>query len=235
MWEPQIDRFGDYYSVITVDVRGHGRTGATDRHRYSIPLFVEDLRAVLEREDVHEPVLCGLSMGGHIAKTYAHEYDVARLVLAGTSRTVPPIPFTRLQKAVFAPKLVVHGVIRSMGVRSYYESLLAAVRTVEGHRWVALSDENRRYVRSEIATFDTDEYIKVFDAMYDYTPPDYDAIRAPTLLVHGDHEAVSVVQQNRELVAELDATRVEIPGAGHLVNMDNPDVFDAALESFLAA
>ncbi|MFB6171685.1 MAG: alpha/beta fold hydrolase [Haloarculaceae archaeon] len=236
MWAPQVERFADDYRVVTVDVRGHGRTGATDRRRYSIPLFAADLRAVLEHEDATDPAaVCGLSMGGHVAQLYAATYDLRRLVLAATTRTVPPIPMSRSQKLAFAPKPVVHALIRRMGVASYYESLLAGIRAIEGHRWVALDDDNRRYVREEIGRFDTREYIKVFDALYDHDALDHDALDAPTLLVHGDHESETVVRQNRAFEDALDATRVEIPDAGHLANLDNPAAFDAALGSFLAA
>lgn len=236
MWEPQIERFADEYRVLAVDVRGHGRTGETDRRRYSIPLFAADLRTILEREDATgDPAICGLSLGSHVAQAYAATYSVDRLALAATTRTVPPIPMSRAQKLMIAPKPVLHAVIRKMGVRSYYESLLSTIRAIEGHRWVALNDENRRYVREEIDSFDTGEYIKVFDALYDHEPPDHDDINPPTMLVHGDHESSAVVRQNRDLEETLDAIRVEIPDAGHLVNLDNPEGFDAALGSFLAA
>lgn len=236
MWEPQVERFADDYRVITVDARGHGRTGGTDRRRYSIPLFTADLRTILEREDAaDDPAVCGLSMGSHVAQAYAVTYDVDRLALAATTRTVPPIPITRAQKLTFAPKPMLHAVIRGMGVRPYYESLLTTIRAIEGHRWVALRDENRRYVRSEIDGFDTSEYIKVFDALYDHDPVDHALIEAPAMLVHGDHESSALVQQNRELARTLGAERVEIPDAGHLANLDNPASFDAALDSFLAS
>lgn len=239
MWAPQVERFGDDHRVVTVDVRGHGRTGGSRRSRYSVDLFVADLRAVLERADVHQPVICGLSLGGLVAQGYAASYpgDVAGLVLAGTTRTVPPfpLPLTRLQKLVLAPKPVVHATIRSMGVRAYYESLLAGIRSVEGHRWVALSPPVRAYVRSEVDRFEVGEYIKVFDALYDYRPTDVSGLDHPALVVHGDHEAATVVRQNRELAADLDAGRRVIPEAGHLANLDNPAAFDAALEGFLAA
>lgn len=233
MWEPQVERFADDHEVITVDVRGHGRTGPTDRQRYSLPLFSEDLRKILEREEATDATLVGLSMGSHVAQRYAVDHDVQRAVLAATTRTVPPIPLTQLQKNVFAPKPVMRSIIRSMGVRPYYESLLASIRAIEGHPWVALRSQNRRYVRSEIDTFGTEEYIKVFEALYDQEPPALDRVDAPTMLVHGDHESTSVVQQNRDIEADTGAVRIEVPDAGHLANLDNPRVFNAALESFV--
>lgn len=234
MWRPQVERFAGDHEVITVDVRGHGRTGATGRSRYSLPLFAEDLRRILEREDATDPTLVGLSMGSHVAQRYAVDHDVQRTVLAATTRTVPPIPLSKGQKHTFAPKPMVRSVIRTMGVRPYYESLLAGIRLAEGHPWVALRPRNRRYVRAEIDTFGVSEYIKVFEALYDQQPPDLDGLDAPTMLVHGDHESSTVVGQNREIEDDVGAVRVEVPDAGHLANLDNPQVFNAALETFIA-
>lgn len=233
MWDPQFDRFADDRTVLAVDLRGHGRTGRTRRGSYGIRLFAEDLRAVLEREGIDDPVICGLSMGGHVAMTYATEYPVDALILAGSTRTVPPVPLGRLGRRVMPAKSVLHWLIRSMGVRRYHEALLAGIRATEGHPWVGLKPETRRYVRWEIDRFETNEYLKVFDALYDYRPPDLSGLDVPTLLVHGDHEATSVVRQNRVLAARLGAQRVKIPAAGHLLNLDNPRPFNAGLATFL--
>lgn len=236
MWAPQVERFATDNRVVTVDVRGHGRTGPTERRRYSVDLFVHDLRAVVERLDLDDPVLCGLSLGGLIAQGYAACYpdEVRGLVLAGTTQTVPPVPMTRLQRLVMTPKPLLHATIRSMGVTAYFESLLAGIRQLEGHRWVALTDPARDYVRAEVDRFDRREYIKVFDALYDYRPIDVSSLTVDALLVHGDHEASSVVRQNREIAAALDADRRTIPRAGHVANLDNPAAFDDALAGFLA-
>lgn len=237
MWAPQVERFADDRQVVTVDIRGHGQTGASPRGQYSVDLFASDLRTVVERLELADPVICGLSLGGLVAQGYAAAYpgEVAGLVLAGSTQSVPPIPLSRLQQRVVAPKPLVHATIRSMGVRAYYESLLAGIRRLEGHRWVALSAPARAYVRAEIDQFDRREYIKVFDALYDYRPIDVSALDVPALVLHGDHEASTVVQQNRELAADLDARRRVIPEAGHVANLDNPAAFDAAVDEFLAA
>lgn len=235
MWSPQVERFADEFQIVTVDIRGHGETDS-DHRRFSVDLFASDLDEVLDEVDADDPVLCGLSLGGLIVQRHAATYDRAEsLVLAGTTRTVPPIPMTKLQKLTFAPKPVMHSVIRTMGVRAYYEWLLASIRAIEGHEWVALDPENRAYVREEIDRFSTEEYIGVFDALYDYQPTDLSDVDLPALLVHGDHESSTVVHQNRKLAAELDASRVVVPDAGHLANLDNPAAFNEALEGFLAA
>ena len=85
-WLPQLDAFSDAYTTVGYDVRGHGRTGGSNRDRYDIDLFVEDLPTLLAALDIEVPALCGLSMGGCIVQAYAATYPeaVAGVVLADT-------------------------------------------------------------------------------------------------------------------------------------------------------
>lgn len=85
MWRPQIDQLSDGHETIVYDVRGHGRTGPSAEERYTVELFAADLNALVTVLDLDRPVVCGLSLGGMIAQTYAARYDELRgLVLTIT-------------------------------------------------------------------------------------------------------------------------------------------------------
>ncbi|GAA3388752.1 alpha/beta fold hydrolase [Cryptosporangium minutisporangium] len=79
--------------VMTFDLRGHGRTSATDR--YSFEAFLGDLVAVMaesRRLDLSSaPVLVGYSLGADLAVHYASERPetVAELVLIDGANPVP--------------------------------------------------------------------------------------------------------------------------------------------------
>jgi len=58
-------------------------------------------------------------------------------------------------------------------------------------------------------------------------------IAVPTLVVVGTHDALSSPGETRTMAAAIPNARVaEIPGAGHLSNLENPDAFAAALAGF---
>ncbi|PSP62755.1 hypothetical protein BRC77_08960 [Halobacteriales archaeon QH_8_64_26] len=147
MWAPQVQSFAAEYRTITYDVRGHGRTTDWGSEPYSIERFVEDLRALIDTLDAEDPILCGLSLGGIIAQTYAATYpeDVGGLVLADTTRWIPPLPISLsgLQKRTLFPKPAVHSYIRAIGVEAYFRQLLAGIQAIEGHQWLALTPEVR--------------------------------------------------------------------------------------------
>ena len=58
-------------------------------------------------------------------------------------------------------------------------------------------------------------------------------IAVPTLVVVGSDDALSPPAEARVMAAAMpDARVVEIPGAAHLSNLENPDAFSAALAGF---
>jgi pimeloyl-ACP methyl ester carboxylesterase len=65
-WDQQIDAFKARYTVVTLDLAGHGESGTT-RGDWSIPAFGADVAAVAGRIPNREIVLIGHSMGGPVA------------------------------------------------------------------------------------------------------------------------------------------------------------------------
>jgi len=65
MWEKQVEYFSNKgYKVITVDLRGHGNsTGIPD----SIEQMGNDIFSLIDNLSINKPVIAGMSMGGYIA------------------------------------------------------------------------------------------------------------------------------------------------------------------------
>jgi long-chain acyl-CoA synthetase len=97
-WQYQLKHFSDANHVIAVDLRGHGRSDKP-RLGYTMPDFLADLRAVLDKLGVSEPVvLVGHSFGGAIATEFASAYPelVSHLVLIATTGEYRLNPLYRL-------------------------------------------------------------------------------------------------------------------------------------------
>jgi 3-oxoadipate enol-lactonase len=62
------------------------------------------------------------------------------------------------------------------------------------------------------------------------------AITAPTLVVVGEHDRVTGVEESRRLAAGIAGARLAvIPGAGHAANQERPEEFNRLLDDFLTA
>lgn len=64
-WQKQIPVFAKEYQVIAVDLAGHGHS-SLDRSEYSILSFANDVKAVIEKENIDRAILIGHSMGGGV-------------------------------------------------------------------------------------------------------------------------------------------------------------------------
>ena len=64
-WKNQTSVFSKEYQVITIDIAGHGNSSLS-RTDYTMLSFAEDIKAVIDRENINRAILVGHSMGGSI-------------------------------------------------------------------------------------------------------------------------------------------------------------------------
>jgi len=234
-WRPQVERFASEYRVVTFDVRGHGRTGPTDARHYAIDLFVKDLERLLAHTGIDSPILCGISIGGMILQGYLdrHPNRARGAVIGGPLQSMPPVDFPPVVKPFVTPLPAIAGLVSTIGPTATFQMLLATIRATTGRTWLTLDSAVRSQALSALGDVSPDEYLKIFQALYQFVPPDLSHVQTPTLVLYGDHEAPQVKLQGEQLAETLPlGTDQEIPHAGHLVNRDNPRAFDAACAAF---
>lgn len=65
LWQNQLGYFSQQYQVITMDLAGHGNSSFT-RKEYTMVAFANDIKAVIEKEQLDSVILVGHSMAGGI-------------------------------------------------------------------------------------------------------------------------------------------------------------------------
>jgi pimeloyl-ACP methyl ester carboxylesterase len=129
-WEPWAQRLRPTMRVVSVDLPGHGLTGATVEGDYSTEGMVAFVDSFTRTLGIDRPfVLAGNSMGGNVAWrfTLAHPDRVSKLVLVdaagitlpGVSMT-PPIGFRLARNRFAAP------ILRHFAPRTIFEETLQA-------------------------------------------------------------------------------------------------------------
>lgn len=234
-WTPQVEALSAEYTTIAYDVRGHGRTGGSSRESYSIDLFADDLAALVEALDLDRFVLCGHSMGGCIAGTYAarHPDRLAGLVLADTF--APELLDRRewLQRSV-----LLRATIPPVRLVGYERVERAMVWLYERLSRGSSGDYDRiQRLRAAGPRMGTDEFAKAIRAVATFheTEIDLASIAVPTLVLYGEREPAFLRRHASRLAATIpEATVREVPGAGHAANLDDPAFVTDALREFLA-
>lgn len=236
MWDPQIKYFADRFQVLRYDLRGHGQTGGTPKPNYSIDLFADDLLALLEALDLAPIILCGLSLGGMIAQSFAvrHGQRLQALILADTAVSVSLTLSDKLTRYLLAPKWLMLATIRWMSVPQFVDFSFKLAQSTRSTTWFGQNEETAAYVRQAMLNTSTEEYLKIYDAIYDFNLLNLAAIKVPTLILNGEHESRSVFRHTEEMLRWMPQAEAEIvPGAGHTSNMENPGAFNAHVDRFL--
>ena len=85
-FEHQIDYFSEFYRVIAIDTRGHGKSARGDKP-FTIRQFAEDLYDFMCEHDIEKAHILGFSDGGNIALYFAlkHSDMINRLILNGAN------------------------------------------------------------------------------------------------------------------------------------------------------
>ena len=85
MWDEQVVRLKNHCRVITLDLRGFGKSDVPDGS-YTMDQMAADVRELMSALDIDRAALAGLSMGGYIALAFCRNYPeaVRALVLADT-------------------------------------------------------------------------------------------------------------------------------------------------------
>ncbi|MHA2143283.1 MAG: alpha/beta fold hydrolase [Candidatus Thorarchaeota archaeon] len=224
-WHPQVKHLSNRFKVVTYDVRGHGKSGGSDRE-YSCALFADDLHELITALEIERPVVCGLSLGGMIAQQYAVKYqsNLTGLVLADTAVASALTLSDKLQKLMF-PASLIKWYIRRKTPEDYARW---------SFKYFEMNDEVREYLIQEQLRMNQTEFLKLMDAIYGFKLLDLPSIKVPTLVVLGENERKAVFSHADRMIELIeDSKKVIIPAAGHASNLENPTEFNRLFVEFL--
>lgn len=87
VWEGWVQRLGDDFRLVSVDLPGHGLTGPWQRNDYSITVYADLVLQIADRLGLAQFAVAGHSMGGAVAWTLAGRQPerVSHLVLIGAA------------------------------------------------------------------------------------------------------------------------------------------------------
>ena len=225
MWDELADALKDRYRVLRYDARGHGGSPATAGD-YTLDLLVADAAGILDALGIAQCHFGGLSMGGMVTlgMLLDHPARVRSGIIADSRHTTRP-DFTAAWHA------------RAAEVR---EGGIEAVVASTGRRWssAGLAARNPAVIarmEAMIRRTSADGYRGCAAALaqlnYGHRLAE---IGAPTLLICGSEDHGAPPENTRQMHAAITGSRfVEIEQAGHISNIERPDVFNAAVARFL--
>jgi len=228
LWEDQVEEFSQKYMVIRFDIRGLGRTPATE-----IPFTLyDDTRAVLKGLEVEQAHVVGLSFGGTVAVEFALVYPemVKSLTLVSSALMGHPRTDLRLLDMERFNEICQKGTREEaleMDIQMYFDGPGSPVNKANGKA-------RERYQMMTEHAFSLPEFGKGLTVL---SPPPIERleeIKVPTLVIAGDRDYPDFLQIADVLTERIHGARkVAIKGSAHLPPMDQPEVFNRLVLQFL--
>ena len=215
LWLNQLRHFKPKRSTLALFLPGHGPEGGPGRE--SIAEYVEAIRAFLDETKLERVVLAGLSMGGAISQLFALTYPerLAGLVLASTGAKLKVLPliFETIAKDF-------EGYLKLMAQFSFSKSAPEEVKQL-------VLEEAREQKPSVV--LDDFRACDAFDVRERLSE-----IRVPTLVLSGEEDLLTPPKYSDYLVQHIPGAKlVRFEKAGHLLPVEKPEEFNAAIEKFL--
>jgi len=229
MWAAQAGPLAARFRVVRYDCRGFGASGPLDPAvAYA---HVDDLLALLDHLGLEDAALVGLSFGGQLAveAALAAPARVRRLaLLSSVLDGVPWDPESWAALKTVAGQVDAHGVLAGRAAwlghplfaagleqPAVAGQLAAMVASYPGQHWLGQDPHRRPGPRA-------------IDALEDVT--------VPALVLSGQRDVPGFREMSAVLAARIPgAGHHVVPGAGHLVNMEQPEIVNGLLTRFLAA
>ncbi len=213
-WPPHLRRL-EGHTVYALDLPGHGRSEG--KGRTSVPEYRDVVLAWADAIGLERFVLAGHSMGGAIAQEFALTFPnrLAGIVLVATGARLRVHPKI-LQGLQESPEETV----RLIAEWAYGENPTDQMLRLYVRRMLEIPPE---VTHGDFAA------CNVWDRM-----TDIEAITVPTLIIGGEADKLTPPKYARYLHDHIPNSRlVMVPGAGHMVMLEAPDLVAREVAAFL--
>lgn len=236
-WPEVPQAIASAYSLVYIDLRGHGDSNWGPAATYHLDNFASDVTAVVDRLGIRSFAIAGHSLGADVALRIAmlRRRSLTRLILVEFS--LEPTPEDALE--FFLTQFAAQFRIYSSTLE--YDALLQEQRPLADHTaLLRYSSNSLRHKPDGSYEVKCDPALRTFhqadrDELSRQAREEIAALSCPLLLVRGSGSAI-VTRAAAEKVVTLapNAQLAQIPGAGHAVMLDRPKEFNNIVARFLS-
>jgi pimeloyl-ACP methyl ester carboxylesterase len=234
-WEPWVNQMGDQFRIISLDLPGHGLTGAVPSDDYSqeaMTGFVNEFTTVM---NIQRFALAGNSMGGAVAARFAirHPERLTALVLvnaagmptrtardAGLGFTIARLPVIQNVMLYVSPRSLFE-----QGLKKAFSDDALVTQEMVDRYWIL-----NRKTGNRAAT------LKRFQTPVDnVVQENAERITTPTLILWGDQDSLTPPDIGQAYNAAIKGSRLVVfRNTGHVPMEEVPEQSARVVREFLA-
>ena len=226
-WKNNINFFSKNFLTVAWDTRGYG-----DSDDYNGELdfdnILDDLKKVIDFFKKTRAHIVGLSMGGQIATLFYDKYPnyVKTLTLCDTHFGLSNLSPTEIEKFINLRKEpLLNGKVPKDIAPSVASTLIGDNNNISAYNQLVES----------MSLLHKESYLKTIESsMRTEHRHIFKNIKVPTLIMVGELDTLTPPSMSKSIMNEIKGSYLKIiPKAGHLINIEEPDIFNQNLIQFL--
>ena len=224
MWQPQIEHFQQDHYVICYDTRGHGASSAP-QGPYSLEQLGQDVVNLLDHLNIAKAAFCGISMGGLTGQWLAiHKPErFNHVIVCNTAAKIG-------QEQAWQDRAAL---VREQG--------LAPIAATAASRWFTnpFIQSNPAVVAelsNDLGAGSPEGYANCCEALAKADVREQlSSIQIPVLIIAGQQDPVTTVADGQFMQQRIANSQLFEINASHISNIEQPEAFNQAVQTFLAA
>lgn len=228
-WLKYEEAFEKKYRVLSMDIRGHGKSNKPDGYSaYEIEKIADDIKALIEHLGIQSFIPISHSFGTLIAVSLLREHP-ERAVAAIFISPIFGMFNTFLTRA---SRILIHTAAYS--ARAFSFSSAPGGHT-DYSRLGYMGDWSLRRISRDVPNTTLHVFLYCLDHAYAHDfDPWWSDIRIPTLIIQGTRDSIAPAENAKKLSRELlDSTLVLMKGANHILPLNNFEETRKAIETYL--
>jgi len=223
-WSGVLERLGDRFRVIAMDLCGHGDSFGPGS-QFSLEDCADDLARLAEIRGGEHTVAVGYSMGGLIAQLLyrRHQNLVAGLALCCTARNFrgsPPEKMAALMLPAVTAMMRWNPMYQAVGAEVFCSSLVGD----------ALDPRTRDWVRAEMRRTSLTTAVAAIQAVSNFTSHDWaGGIDVPTAVIVPARDRVVHPSRQRKLAAAIPGAKLYEFDGDHGAFLNDPETLHSIL------
>ncbi len=235
IWYYQEAYFKQFFRVLSVDLRGHGKTPSSELPEYRVDTFGEDLLHLMDELGIQKATFCGLSLGAMIAQYLAASYPsrIEGIVLVGATASLRLSMTERIITTLVFPKWIAMQLFRRLSTKEFMKISFFLTWFMLGNKWLG-NVSTRDKIRKSIAQVSRTELKKIYNAIYSFRLQDLKTGTFPVLLLSGENDS-PVIHRHSDFIQRKVGKRGrhhKIESAGHACNHDQPLLFNQLMHDW---
>jgi pimeloyl-ACP methyl ester carboxylesterase len=213
-WKNQINTFAQNYTVVTIDLAGHGNSGLT-RKNYTMDFFGEDVASVVNNLNLNKVILAAHSMGGSVAVYAANKLKGKVLGIIGVDT------FQSLGEEFPAEQ-------REAFLKPFKENFPATAKWFVGSMFPKTADSLLvKSISEDMSSAPADVALSAMENMFaDNGTEQLKQLEVPIISINCDIWPIGL-ENNRKLVKSFEIKMMN--GYGHFLMLEDSEKFNKLL------